>query len=271
MSNPSPATPPFVRLEPRFPSEPLLREALGVDAAQWSAHFNADYHDGGWQGVALRASGGEVTRLYPEPNLRATVTDTALMAACPAIRAALAAFQCPLREVRLLRLTPGSYIREHRDEDLRLDAGEARLHIPLVTHPLVEFYVDGERALMEAGECWYLNLSLPHRVRNVSPIERIHLVIDCAVNDWLRDQIARGDVPPRTASAPSGQDQFYAFREAVWADASLQQTLIAMTDNEIFKNAVVSMGGEHGFYFSADDVASAMMRGRQTWMSQWIV
>lgn len=271
MSKLPPSIRAFVRLALRFQEAPLLQEALAVERARWGAHFNADYHDGGWQGVALRAVAREITRLYSDPNLPAAVTDTALLAKSPAIQAALATFQCPLRDVRLLCLAPGSTIREHRDDDLRLDAGEARLHIPLITHPQVEFYVDSQRVQMMAGECWYLNPSLPHRIRNASPIERIHLVVDCVVNDWLLEQILLGDVPPRCAAAPSGQAQFFAFREAVWADIALAQHLMAITDNEVFKSAVVSMGGEHGFYFSADDVASAMMRGRQTWMSQWIV
>lgn len=263
--------PSFTRLDLRFPSAPLLREAKDIDNAQWVRHFNTDYHDGGWQGVALRAIGGEAARLFSDPNRRTSVADTPLLAQCPAIRAALAEFHCTLRDVRLLRLAPGSTIREHRDDDLRFDEGEARLHVPLVTHPLVEFYVDGKRVLMEAGECWYLDLSRPHRVRNASPLERIHLVIDCEVNDWLRERIERGDVPERDAIVPSGQDQFVAFRERVWSDSGLEQHLIALSDRDAFVQAVVTLGDTHGFHFSPDDVASAMSRGRQTWLSQWMV
>ena len=38
---------------------------------------------------------------------------------------------------------------------------------------------------MQEGECWYLNFNLPHRVRNASPRDRIHLVVDCPVDAWL--------------------------------------------------------------------------------------
>jgi hypothetical protein len=262
--------PAFARLDLHFPHEPLLREAYDIAHAQWAGHFNADYHDGGWQGVALRAIGGEASRLFSDAANRAAVADTPLMQRCPAIQTALREFHCPLRDVRLLRLIPGSFIREHRDDDLRLEEGEARLHIPLITHPLVEFYVDGQRVLMEAGECWYLDLSRPHRVRNASPIARIHLVIDCEVNDWLREKIGKGDVPKREAITPSGQDQFFAFRERVWADADLEQRLIACTDKDVFAQAAVELGDAHGFHFSQGDVSSAMSRGRQTWLSQWM-
>jgi len=31
-----------------------------------------------------------------------------------------------------------------------------------------------------------MDFSLPHRVLNPSPEDRVHLVIDCEVNSWLR-------------------------------------------------------------------------------------
>lgn len=262
---------PFTRLPLRFPGDVLLSEAIVAASAHWTGHFNAGYHDGGWQGVSLRAIDGETTRLFSDPTRRGSVADTPLLKQCPAIQAALRQFQCPLREVRLLRLAPDSTIREHRDDDLRFDEGQARLHIPLITHPLVEFYVDGERVIMEAGECWYLDLARPHRVHNASPIERIHLVIDCEVNDWLRGQIGVGDVPVRTPSAPSGRDLFFAFRERVWADPALEQQLIAVSDKDEFVQRAVALGRANGFDFNPEDVASEMARGRQTWLSQWIV
>jgi len=46
--------------------------------------------------------------------------------------------------------------------------------------------VAGERVILREGECWYVNTSLPHRVANLGQTDRIHLVIDCEVNGWLR-------------------------------------------------------------------------------------
>lgn len=44
---------------------------------------------------------------------------------------------------------------------------------------------------MKEGSCWYLNLSLKHSVANESTTNRIHLVIDGIVNNWLKDYFAR--------------------------------------------------------------------------------
>jgi hypothetical protein len=46
---------------------------------------------------------------------------------------------------------------------------------------------------MRPGECWYLRLSEPHRVDNDGHDERVHLVFDARVNDWLRGLLAAGE------------------------------------------------------------------------------
>jgi hypothetical protein len=43
---------------------------------------------------------------------------------------------------------------------------------------------------MEAGTCWYVNVNLPHRASNHGHADRIHLVVDCCVNEWLRERFA---------------------------------------------------------------------------------
>jgi hypothetical protein len=44
--------------------------------------------------------------------------------------------------------------------------------------------------ILEAGSCWYLRLSDPHRVANRGETDRVHLVIDAAVNDWVASLFA---------------------------------------------------------------------------------
>ncbi|MEP7336641.1 MAG: aspartyl/asparaginyl beta-hydroxylase domain-containing protein [Acidobacteriota bacterium] len=164
--------------------------ALQADLAQlanenWVAHFNRHYYEGAWSGVALRATDGLANRLFNNPNQR-NFADTPALERCPNLQAVLANFHCPLTSVRLLKLAAGAAIREHSDPDLHHEYGEVRLHIPLLTNPQVEFFLAGERIVMNEGECWYLNLSLPHRVFNRGATDRIHLVVDCLVNDWLQ-------------------------------------------------------------------------------------
>ena len=105
----------------------------------------------------------------------------------PYLQKVLHTFQCPLLAVRLLRLNAGAIIKEHCDLELNFEKGEIRLHVPIITHDDVEFYLDNERVHLKEGECWYLNFNLPHSIINNSNIDRIHLVIDATVNDWVKD------------------------------------------------------------------------------------
>lgn len=175
---------PRVQLALRFDAQALAADVLSLSADAWVPHFNTAIYEGDWSGVPLRGPAGGHSPLYPDPTA-SQFEDAPLLASCPAIRAALDAFDCPLTTVRLLRLGPGASVGDHRDHMLRAEDGEARLHIPVLTNPDVEFVVGGEAVEMGAGECWYLDLTLPHRVANRGAEPRVHLVVDCDVDEWL--------------------------------------------------------------------------------------
>ena len=153
----------------------------------WRRHFIRQNYDGDWSILPLRAATGEkhpVRMMAPPPGCVA-FADTPLMEGCPYIRDVLSAFHCPLRSVRLMRLTAGSVIKEHFDVDLSFEEGMVRLHIPVVTNEAVDFRLNGTRVVMEAGSCWYLRLSDPHSVANRGREDRVHLVVDAEANDWI--------------------------------------------------------------------------------------
>ncbi len=175
--------------------------------------------------------------------------------------------RCPLKSVRLLKLTAGSNIREHRDDDLGWDAGEIRLHVPIITDPAVDFFLNGQRVVMREGECWYLDLSLPHRVQNRSEVDRIHLVIDCLLNDWLRATIDAGQ---EMAVAPPAESEFDRFRELVLSDPSLQEELMRATERAEFISLAVRLGEEHGARFTTNDVDAAFQAARRAWAERAI-
>jgi hypothetical protein len=152
---------------------------------EWEPHFNKDYYEGDWSGVALRAAANAHVALYPDPTVEQFV-DTDALTKCPSVRSILERFVCETESVRFLRLGSGAVIREHRDYRLSIEDGVARVHIPVKTNPEVDFFLDGQRVEMAEGEAWYLNFNLKHSVRNNGSNERIHLVIDCKANDWLR-------------------------------------------------------------------------------------
>jgi hypothetical protein len=257
----------------------MAREVAALPAATWTPHFNTDYHDGGWSGIALRAPGGDASRLYADLQSDAACVDTPARGACPAISAALEAFGGGLRSARLLVLAPGGCIREHRDYGLALESGEARLHVPVSSGAGVEFYLDGELLPMEPGECWYLNLDLPHRVQNLGTTDRVHLVVDCVADDWLLAQ--RPDATElarqvdllrhRAAAVGSSQDRLDELRRAVLADATLLGSLAAEQDVSQFVARIVTEGARRGLVFTQEDVHAAMNASRREWIERWLV
>lgn len=171
----------------------LQADLAAILASDYVPHFNTRYYEGNWSAVPLRSIGGEVDKIYPDPTRQNDFADTPLLARCPYVRDALAGFACPLQAVRFLQLTPGSVIKEHRDYNLGFEDGEARLHIPVHTNPGVFFMLGGRRVVMREGECWYNDFNQPHSVRNDGATSRVHLVLDCVVNDWLAELIQRGE------------------------------------------------------------------------------
>ncbi len=176
-----------LRLPLAFEPTRLAADLAAVECAGWTEHFVKQNYDGEWSAIALRAPKGEthpLRMIYSDPACSDFV-DTPLLAAAPYFREVLAAFACPLMSARLMRLSAGSLIKEHKDHDLAFEEGKVRVHIPVVTSAQVDFHLNGGPCVMSAGAAWYLRLSDPHSVANRGAEPRVHLVIDAVVNDWL--------------------------------------------------------------------------------------
>jgi|SRR6185369_3481494 len=182
-----------LRLPLEFDPQRLKADMANLSRETWIAHFVQQNYDGDWSVIPLRGPAGAahpVQMIYSDPT-RSDFADTPMLLGSPYFQEVLGALACPLQAVRLMRLTPGSVIKEHRDHDLAFEDGTVRLHIPVVTNEGVDFRLNGTRCVMEAGSTWYLRLSDPHSVANRGAEDRVHLVIDAAVNDWLRGLFER--------------------------------------------------------------------------------
>jgi GNAT superfamily N-acetyltransferase len=182
-----PLVPDAVKLPLQFDAGRLQADLAGIVTTEFIPHFNTAYYQGDWSAVPLRSIGGRTDQIYPDPTAKDSFADTPLLARCDYIREVLARLRCPQQAVRFLRLKAGSEIKEHCDHELGFEDGEVRLHIPVITNREVEFVLNQVRVIMDEGECWYLNVNRPHRVANRGAADRVHLVVDCVVNDWLRD------------------------------------------------------------------------------------
>jgi len=93
--------------------------------------------------------------------------------------------------VRLLRLAPGGFVKEHRDptHGLEIENAVIRLTIPIISNDAVEFRLNGALVPWKPGECWYLRFTDPHTALNRGGHERLHLSIDMIPNEWVRSLI----------------------------------------------------------------------------------
>lgn len=241
----------------RFDVDRLHGDLAQVLPQEWSAHYNERDYGGTWRGVALRShsgSGGDLHAMAADGDF----ADTALLARCPYFREVLSVFRCPLKSVRLLSLAPQSFIREHSDHALGYEDGEIRIHVPLQTNSDVEFYVAGERLLLEEGVSYFVNVNLPHRVNNRGAADRVHLVIDAEVNEWVHALFRQGDAEgwhiPRCPLPPRSVDDF---RKLVLERPELQAPLRGIADRRQFVAAVLALGKKLGFDVHEGDAHAA--------------
>ncbi|MCU0118466.1 aspartyl/asparaginyl beta-hydroxylase domain-containing protein [Pseudomonas sp. B2M1-30] len=244
---------------------PLLLQALAaIDDGAWRSHFNTAYFAGDWSGVALISAADALTELSPgqgQPLQRAPWLRDARW------QQALRVLSLEIVSARLLRLGPGGQIHEHRDYDLDGPEADLRLHIPLLSPPAVDFWLDGRRMPMTAGECWFLDLARPHRVDNRDTSARIHLVLDCRPGAWLAQMIAEG--LPGTPEPDGSDSTLQRFQHLVAADQSLSATLQALHDPEAFIARTLELAAERGLPFSREELRAAMRHGRRQWNEQW--
>jgi hypothetical protein len=178
-----------------FDPERLAAGMANFSQTAWVEHFVKQNYDGDWDVIALRGPAGArhpVQMIYSDPTC-AEFADTPALAGLPYFQEVLAAFACPLHAVRLMRLSPGSVIKEHHDHDLSFEQGTVRIHIPVLTNEEVDFRLNGVRCVMPAGSTWYLRLSDPHSVANRGTADRVHLVIDAVVNGWVEALFRRAN------------------------------------------------------------------------------
>jgi hypothetical protein len=244
---------------------PLLLQALAaIGEDQWHGHFNSAYYTGDWSGVALISAADALTELSPgrgQPQWRT-----------PWLRdgrwqQALRDLPLELVSARLLRLGPGGQIHEHRDYDLGSPDADLRLHIPLLSPARVDFLLDGQRMPMQAGECWFLDLSRPHRVDNHDHLPRVHLVLDCRPDTWLEQAITDG--LPTTPLPGVAADALAQFQRLVATDPALAMTLQGSRDTQSFIALTLQLAAEHGLVFSSEELRAAMRHGRRQWNEQW--
>jgi len=179
-----------VRLPISFDPQRLQADLKAIENVHMQSHYGS-YHDGKWSAIGLVSQGGRMDELHTGSD---RYEKTELVRHTPYFNEVLDHFQCDKQRVRLMALAPGGKIYEHWDTDETIDSGIARIHIPVVTHPDVVFVIAGRRVQWKPGEVWYGDFSFPHHLENRSNVNRVHMVLDLVVNDFLTGLFPKGYV-----------------------------------------------------------------------------
>lgn len=89
-------------------------------------------------------------------------------------------------------LEPGAVLHPHRDLTGASMNNRIRFHVPVITNPAVEFMVNNEKIKMAPGDLWCLDTSYVHSVRNGGDATRVHIIVECNINDVIKSRLPNG-------------------------------------------------------------------------------
>jgi mannose-6-phosphate isomerase-like protein (cupin superfamily) len=211
----------YIKLPYLFDVTKMQKELAALNDSAWQLHFQVKHYEGNWSAIPLKSIGGQAENGFISPLETAVYEDTVFLKSSPYLQTVLNTFKCNLLSVRLLKLAAGAQIHQHKDDGLCFEEGLIRIHIPIITNKGVALYLGDEKMELHEGECWYLNFNLPHRLYNKSNQDRVHLVIDATVNNWVKHLFADKtitqkkeiELPPTKFSSTEQQEMIYQLRK----------------------------------------------------------
>ncbi|MEK6239086.1 MAG: TIGR03032 family protein [Planctomycetales bacterium] len=181
-----------MKLQTEFHQLPLLIDAEHL--RQEIRRFREDdwlaLHQPSSAVVPLVASAGDWSDEVVSGPLRATP----LFARCPCLQQATAALRTVIGRTRLMRVGRQTD-REGRADVSHYGLKRARVVIPIVTRPEVEFLCNDKSQAMAAGEVWLIDAFQRHGVYNPTDEDVILLVCDTVGSREFWDLVAQARKP----------------------------------------------------------------------------
>jgi hypothetical protein len=169
---------PLLKLPIRFCADRLASEVRALPAEAWQPHPQAFE---GNEYVPLVSPSGQITNEFAGP-----MCATEYLLECPYMMESMAAIGAVWGRGRLMGLGIGGAVPVHIDANYYWRT-HIRIHVPIITNPLVDFTCGGETVHMAAGECWVFDTFREHHVENNGSEQRIHLVLDTVGGERLWD------------------------------------------------------------------------------------
>ncbi|APE36855.1 hypothetical protein BOX37_26275 [Nocardia mangyaensis] len=162
----------------------MRHEALTVPAARhWVTEYS-QYQSGGWSTLSLMNESGSPTDVRIAD---CAPVETSLLRQMPSTQKFLTSLGLRYMWVRLARLSPNSFLWEHRDYAEFNKVERRRLHVPLMSNSSATLVTGGVRVCLRPGRIWQLAPTHVHGACNLLGPDRYHLLIDCYVDDRLSE------------------------------------------------------------------------------------
>lgn len=159
----------FIQLPYAFNAERLKSEVESLPAEAWCPHPAG--FKGNWAVPLISVDGG-INDYFAGP-----MKQTPWLERMPYVRQVLSSFEVVFGRSRLMALDAGAQVKAHSDANYHWFT-RARIHIPIVTLPEVEFHCGDKKLHMAEGQAWIFDNWKKHAVFNRSRRRRIHLVAD---------------------------------------------------------------------------------------------
>ena len=169
----------------------VQREVASLDV-QWTNVYS-EYHTGGWQTLSLLNRTSKPTDTIFED---CEPVETSLLERMPETRALLRGLGFRYLFGRLAKLEVNAFIYEHRDYQGLQNERLLRLHIPVITNPFSSIVVDRTRIHLALGYIWKLNPIHRHAAANFGKEPRIHIILDCYVDEALEVLLSAETLDP---------------------------------------------------------------------------
>ena len=188
---------PFIQLPLAFDVAALSADIAAFDEQMWRAH-----PDGipGNSALPLVAVDGDPLR---GDALQGPMRPTPALERSPYLRQVLGSLETVLGRVRLMRLSSRAEVSQHVDTNHYWNE-RVRVHVPILTQPMVRFFCGDAEVNMASGECWIFDTWRMHRVLNGTNHARVHLVIDTVGSPafWKLVNAGRPHAAPRADWKP---------------------------------------------------------------------
>lgn len=212
------------KIEPKVLDK--VENEIENNVTKWHQPYS-DYATGGLNIAVLMSPDGALDNFSWDDCQ--SPKETALLAMMPSLKELLYSFNLNIMASRLLKLEPDTFLHEHRDYVYLKEVDRYRLHIPVVTNGSAHIIMPGKRVHMERGYLWTLDpKNTVHSACNFGSQARIHIMIDCYMNDNLKSlkenaQLDDSDVEALPASTKEDFDAWVKEAKSIAEKSSFEK------------------------------------------------